>query len=65
MKATLEELRLYLNSLKEDNDKRLNESILVRDTEGEYYHVEFLEFCGDEIMDDGTIVFQCYDWSEL
>jgi hypothetical protein len=63
--ATLEELRLYLNSLKENNDLRLKESIVIRDTLGDYYPAEFLEFVGDDIMGDEKIIFQCYEWGEL
>lgn len=54
--ATLEDFRLYLNELFKGNDPRLQDTLVIYLPEqGEYLPVEFLEFEGDEILDDGHI----------
>lgn len=62
---TIRELLIYLNGLAQKNDPRLDDTITVREQNGEYYPAEFLEFDGDEVMSQGHIVFQTYDWNEV
>lgn len=65
MPATLEDFRRYLNDLKKSNDGRLQDTLTVYDSvAGEYFPAEFVEFNGDDILDDGSIFILTKDWNE-
>ena len=70
MPATWRELLTYLRGLESDTrlfetgDNRLDDTIIIRDNNGEYYPAEFLEFEGDDIMDDGHIILVPHEWGE-
>jgi len=57
MRATWEDLRLYLNKLKEEGDARLQDNLAAYDPSiGEYYPAEYVEFMGeDDVLDKGHI----------
>lgn len=65
MSATYADLLKYLLELQANHDNRLQDTITVYNSiDGEYYPAEFLEFDGDNILDDGHIFIAAYNWGE-
>ena len=63
-RATYRDVLKYLNGLAQKGDARLDDTLTVRDTTGEYYPAELLEFNGDDILDDGALFVVALEWNE-
>ena len=64
-RATYGEFLDYLLELSEVNDPRLGDTITVYDSVlGEFLPAEFVEFNGDDILDEGSLVLMTKDWNE-
>lgn len=63
-RATYRDFLEYLKKLETDKDVRLDDNITVREQDGEYYPAEFLEFNGDDILDENHVVIVTLDWNE-
>lgn len=58
------ELLVFLKKLEENNDKRLDDDVIVYSTiEGEYYPADVVEFEGeDDVIDNKQLFVMAFDW---
>ena len=64
--STYGDLLEYLMELLRKDDSRLNDTLTIREGDGEWYPAELLENQGseDDVLDDGHLFFLSKDWNE-
>jgi hypothetical protein len=63
-RATWRDVLDFLSILAMRQDKRLDDTATIYDpTAGEYYPADFVEFEGDDVLNDGQLFLMPQDWS--